>query len=124
MGNFIRVEDFPGLPYIRDYFILEKVVSLCKPGLDIFESKWPATLKGARVGLLMHPASVNGRLDHAVDCFIKSEKIELKTLFGPQHGISGETQDNMVEWEGFKDQKRGFRFTASTGRRESQMPQC
>ena len=77
-------------------------------GLDIFESKWPATLKGARVGLLMHPASVNGRLDHAVDCFMKSEIIKLKTLFGPQHGISGETQDNMVEWEGFKDQKTGL----------------
>ena len=77
-------------------------------GLDIFESKWPAKLMGARVGLLAHPASVNSRLDHAVDCFIKSGKIELKALFGPQHGISGETQDNMVEWEGFKDQKTGL----------------
>ena len=77
-------------------------------GLDIFESKWPATLKGARAGLLMHPASVNSSLDHAVDCFMKSEIIKLKTLFGPQHGINGETQDNMVEWEGFKDKKTGF----------------
>ncbi len=77
-------------------------------GLDIFESKWPAKLMGARVGLLAHPASVNSRLDHAVDCFMKSGKIELKALFGPQHGISGETQDNMVEWEGFRDQKTGL----------------
>ncbi len=77
-------------------------------GLDIFEKNWPKKLKGARVGLLVHPASVNKRLEHAVDCFLKSRKIELKVLFGPQHGIRGETQDNMVEWQGFRDKKTGI----------------
>ncbi len=81
---------------------------MMQTGLDIFESKWPATLKGARAGLVVHPASVNNRLDHTVDCFMKSKKVELKTLFGPQHGVRGETQDNMVEWTGFKDQKTGL----------------
>ncbi len=79
-----------------------------KTGLDIFEKNWPRQLKGARAGLLVHPASVNRRLEHAVDCFLKSNKIKLKTLFGPQHGIRGETQDNMVEWKGFKDKKTGL----------------
>ena len=77
-------------------------------GLDIFEKNWPRKLKGARAGLLVHPASVNGRLEHAFDCLIKSGKIELKALFGPQHGIRGETQDNMIEWEGFRDKKTGL----------------
>jgi uncharacterized protein YbbC (DUF1343 family) len=72
-------------------------------GLEIFEKNWPEKLKGSRIGLLVHPASVNRRLKHAVNLFVKSRKLELKALFGPQHGIHGETQDNMVEWEGFLD---------------------
>lgn len=79
-----------------------------RTGLDFFEKDWPKTLKGARVGLLVHPASVNKKLKHAVSLFLKSKKIELKTLFGPQHGIYGETQDNMIEWEGFKDKYTGL----------------
>lgn len=72
-------------------------------GLDLFHKIWPGELEGSRVGLLVHPASVNRKIEHAVDLFIKSNKFELKALFGPQHGIRGETQDNMVEWEGFVD---------------------
>jgi uncharacterized protein YbbC (DUF1343 family) len=74
-------------------------------GLDIFEKKWPEKLKNSRVGLVVHPASVNKKLRHAVDCFLKSRKFKLTALFGPQHGIHGETQDNMVEWKGFRDKR-------------------
>lgn len=77
-------------------------------GLDRLLTNWPKKLKGARVGLLIHPASVNRKLEHATDIALKSKKFLLKTLFGPQHGIMGQTQDNMVEWEGFKDQKTGL----------------
>ncbi|MFZ3138198.1 MAG: DUF1343 domain-containing protein [Thermodesulfovibrionales bacterium] len=77
-------------------------------GLDLIDKKWPKKLKGSRVGLLVHPASVNKNLEHAVPLFIKSNKFKLKALFGPQHGIRGETQDNMIEWEGFRDTKTGL----------------
>lgn len=77
-------------------------------GLDVFEKKWPKELKGASAGLLVHPASVNRRLEHAVDLFKKTRLCEPKALFGPQHGIFGETQDNMVEWKGFRDKKTGL----------------
>jgi uncharacterized protein YbbC (DUF1343 family) len=77
--------------------------AIVRIGLDTFEKTWPRKLNGARVGLLVHPASVNRRLEHAVDIFMKSKKFILKALFGPQHGIYGETQDNMIEWEGFHD---------------------
>lgn len=77
-------------------------------GLDTFEKNWPKKLKGARTGLLVHPASVNSKLEHASDCLLESGKLELKALFGPQHGIRGETQDNMIEWEGFRDKKTGL----------------
>lgn len=78
-----------------------------KTGLDIIERAWPKELRSARVGLLVHPASVNSTLEHAADVFMRSEKFSLAALFGPQHGIHGETQDNMIEWEGFRDKKTG-----------------
>jgi uncharacterized protein YbbC (DUF1343 family) len=74
-------------------------------GLDIFEKQWPRQLRGARAGLVVHPPSVTKNLEHAVGLFLKSKKVKLKTLFGPQHGIRGETQDNMIEWKGFRDRK-------------------
>ncbi|MBI5212060.1 MAG: DUF1343 domain-containing protein [Nitrospirae bacterium] len=77
-------------------------------GLDLVEKEWPKRLKGARVGLVVHPASVNGRLEHAADIVLKSKRFKLNAFFGPQHGIRGETQDNMIEWEGFKDKKTGL----------------
>jgi uncharacterized protein YbbC (DUF1343 family) len=79
-----------------------------KTGIDLFEKKWPARFRGARVGLLVHPASVNGRLEHSSGLFLRTRKCKLTAFFGPQHGIRGETQDNMVEWRGFRDRKTGL----------------
>jgi uncharacterized protein YbbC (DUF1343 family) len=91
-------------------------------GVDLFEKKWPHRLNGARVGLLVHPASVNGRLEHTAGLFHKSKKIELKAFFGPQHGIRGETQDNMVEWKGFLDKKTGLPVFSLYGRTRTPDP--
>lgn len=77
-------------------------------GLDMFEKYWPGKLRGSCIGLLVHPGSVNRRLEHAVTLFLRSRRFKLKALFGPQHGIRGETQDNMVEWKGFKDKTTGL----------------
>src|SRR5512143_1484905 len=79
-----------------------------KVGLELFEKHWPRALKGARAGLLVHPASVNARLEHATGFFLKSRKCRLTALFGPQHGIHGQTQDNMIEWRGFRDPGTGL----------------
>jgi len=72
-------------------------------GLDRFETAFPNAWSGARAGLLAHPASVNRALEHAIQVIRRSKKVRLAALFGPQHGIRGQTQDNMVEWEGFTD---------------------
>jgi uncharacterized protein YbbC (DUF1343 family) len=77
-------------------------------GLDLVERFWPKDLKGSRVGLVAHPASVDRRLAHAVDIFRRSKKFRLSSIFGPQHGIHGQTQDNMVEWEGYRDPATGL----------------
>lgn len=59
-------------------------------------------LKTRRVGLLAHPASVDKNLNHALDLLIKSG-VAISAAFGPQHGIKGEKQDNMMESEDFID---------------------
>jgi len=90
--------------------------------LDIFEKLWPGKLRDARTGLLVHPASVNRKLEHASDCLLKSGKLELTALFGPQHGIRGETQDNMIEWEGFRDNKTGLPVYSLYGKMRKPAP--
>mgnify|MGYP001571769506 CR=1 FL=1 len=84
------------------------MINPVQTGLDIFEKTCPKKFKGSRVGLLVHPASVNKKMEHAVGLFLKSGKIKLNAIFGPQHGFRGETQDNMVEWKGFRDKKTGI----------------
>jgi len=77
-------------------------------GLELIEKQWPRNLKDARVGLVVHPASVNSKLQHALPLLRKSKNFRLSALFGPQHGILGQTQDNMIEWEGFRDPTTGL----------------
>ncbi|MFH1728411.1 MAG: DUF1343 domain-containing protein [Pseudomonadota bacterium] len=81
---------------------------MVKTGLDIFFEDKINNYKSAKVGLVVNPTSVNSKFEHAINLFHNSKALELTTLFGPQHGIRGETQDNMVEWEGFDDLATGL----------------
>lgn len=57
----------------------------------------PAWLRRrASVGLLVHPASVDADLNHTVERFMERYRGVVRALFGPQHGLWGEKQDNMV----------------------------
>lgn len=60
-----------------------------------------------RVGLLCNPASVDHAYRHVAEQFQAHPAIHLAALFGPQHGIWGQTQDDMIEWEGFTDARTG-----------------
>ncbi|MCX7724934.1 MAG: DUF1343 domain-containing protein [Thermodesulfovibrio sp.] len=77
-------------------------------GIDRFENTLPKRFCGVRAGLLIHPASVNKKIIHTKDILLKSKKIKITAFFGPQHGIFGNTQDNMIEWEGFIDKETGI----------------
>jgi len=92
-------------------------------GLDLIEKRWPKDLLHARVGLVVHPASVNSRLVHAINVCMRSKKFELAALFGPQHGILGQTQDNMVEWEGFRDPATGLPVFSLYGKARKPRPE-
>jgi uncharacterized protein YbbC (DUF1343 family) len=59
-------------------------------------------LEGKRVALLAHPASVTADLTHSLDALIATG-LNVSAAFGPQHGIRGEKQDNMVESDDFTD---------------------
>lgn len=60
-------------------------------------------LKGLRLGLLAHPASVTADLTHSLDAIQKTSGLHLTCAFGPQHGMRGEKQYNMVESENYLD---------------------
>ena len=77
-------------------------------GIDVLLKQDFEVLKGKKIGLLVNQASIDGQLQHTQSHFINNKKFELKALFGPQHGIYGQTQDNMIEWEGFDDKKNAI----------------
>ncbi|MBA2466968.1 MAG: DUF1343 domain-containing protein [Sphingomonas sp.] len=64
-------------------------------------------LEGQRVALLAHPASVTRDLTHSLDA-LAAAGINLTAAFGPQHGLRGDKQDNMVESEDFTDPVHGI----------------
>lgn len=65
-------------------------------------------LNGRRVALLAHPASVTNDLTHAMDALAGLDDIDLVAAFGPQHGLRGDKQDNMVETEDYHDPLHGI----------------
>src|SRR4051812_4496381 len=64
-------------------------------------------LAGRRVALLAHPASVTHDLVHALDAVAEVGDVRLTAAFGPQHGLRGDKQDNMVESADYVDPVRG-----------------
>src|SRR5438270_4927722 len=67
-----------------------------------------APLAGKRVALLAHPASVTRELVHSLDALASLPDIKLAAAFGPQHGLRGDKQDNMVESPEFTDPVHGI----------------
>jgi uncharacterized protein YbbC (DUF1343 family) len=65
-------------------------------------------LAGRRVALLAHPASVTRELAHSLDAVAALPGVSLVAAFGPQHGLRGDKQDNMVESEDFVDPLHGI----------------
>jgi uncharacterized protein YbbC (DUF1343 family) len=79
-----------------------------KLGVERLLEEQSHLLRGARVGLICNQASVNHGLRHAADLFHEHPNVELRALFGPQHGIRGDVQDNMIETEHMVDRETGL----------------
>ena len=80
-----------------------------KFGIDrlIADPKLRAPLEGRRVALLAHPASVTADLTHSLDALAALPGMNVTAAFGPQHGLRGDKQDNMVESPDFTDPVHG-----------------
>jgi uncharacterized protein YbbC (DUF1343 family) len=72
--------------------------------LDHLAELWPERFCGARIGALLHPASVSRKLEHTSRILKRYNGylFRLAAFFGPQHGFVGQTQDNMVEWKSYE----------------------
>ena len=79
-------------------------------GLDrlLAEPALRRPLAGRRVALLAHPASVTRDLTHSLDALATLPDIRLSAAFGPQHGLRGDKQDNMVESPDYTDPLLGI----------------
>src|SRR6202166_1845264 len=81
-----------------------------KFGIDrlIAEPALRGPLRGRRVALLAHPASVTENLTHTLDALAACGDLKISAAFGPQHGLRGDKQDNMVESPDFNDPVLGI----------------
>jgi uncharacterized protein YbbC (DUF1343 family) len=72
-------------------------------GLDVVSQNMPSGLRGKKAGILCHASSITSDFRYITEVFGSESGCRIAALFGPQHGISGQTQDNMIEWEGSTD---------------------
>ncbi|HVY86633.1 MAG TPA: DUF1343 domain-containing protein [Caulobacterales bacterium] len=81
-----------------------------KFGIDrlLEDASLRAPLAGKRVALLAHPASVTADLTHSLDALMAQGELNITAAFGPQHGMRGDKQDNMMESPDFNDPVHGI----------------
>jgi uncharacterized protein YbbC (DUF1343 family) len=81
-----------------------------KNGIDrlLTEPELRASLAGQRLALLAHPASVTHDLTHSLDALMATKDLQITAAFGPQHGLRGDKQDNMMESPDFVDPAHGI----------------
>ena len=77
-------------------------------GLDLFKENYWKKLKGYRLALLSNQASVDCNITPTRTVISKLLPDHLKLLFGPQHGMGGEDQDNMVETDHSYEMEMGI----------------
>src|ERR1700685_1297660 len=83
----------------------ESVLAIMKFGIDrlLADPALRAPLRGRRGAWLPHPASVTADLTHSLDALAAGGDVALAAAFGPQHGLRGDKQDNMIESPDFHD---------------------
>ncbi len=93
-----------------------------KTGLEVFIGEPSVVSVGGSPALLCHQASVTGGLVHAIDVLMGAG-IKLAAVFGPQHGLFGTDQANMVEWEGKTDSRTGIPVFSLYGKNRRPTPE-
>jgi len=73
-------------------------------GLDVLRRDGARPIRGKKFGVVCNQASIAKDGVHILDALIAmapEANFSIQAAFGPQHGIWGHTQDNMIEWEGY-----------------------
>jgi uncharacterized protein YbbC (DUF1343 family) len=87
-----------------------------RSGLEVLLSRLPALLRGRRVGLLCHQASVTRDLRHAARAIARLRGVRLACLFAPEHGLAGAAQDHAPVGSA-RDERTGVPVWSLYGRR-------
>ena len=91
-------------------------------GIDVLEKNGFLILKNSKVGVVVNSASVNRHIEATLDLLLK-HGVHVKAIFGPQHGLYAETQANMIEWNGFIDQRTGLPVYSLYGKERKPQPE-
>jgi uncharacterized protein YbbC (DUF1343 family) len=91
-----------------------------RPGIEILLKEKKQLVAGAKLGAVVHPASVLPTLQHTADALLAEKSFHLISLLGPQHGARGEKQDNMIESAYYRDPDTGLPVHSLYG--ETRMP--
>lgn len=92
-------------------------------GLDVVSAHMPSQLRGKTIGILCHSSSITTDFRFITEIFGPGSGCRLAALFGPQHGISGQTQDNMIEWESTSDPLLGIPVHSLYGEHRKPTPE-
>jgi len=71
-------------------------------GLEQIKTELPSRLAGKKIGILCHASSITADFTHIGEIFYGRKDCLLGAIFGPQHGLYGQTQDNMIEWHSIR----------------------
>ena len=94
-------------------------------GLDRLAASGYAALRGHTIALLCNQASVDARYQHIIELLLPGHHAgdyRIGRVFGPEHGLYGHTQDNMIEWEGETDPRTGLSIQSLYGEHRKPTP--
>ena len=97
-----------------------------RTGLDLLISTQMERLRGKSIGILCHQASVDSSYRHIIELLLPHHQkgtLNIRAIFGPQHGLWGHTQDNMIEWEGYQDPLTGSPVFSLYGKNRKPSPE-
>lgn len=100
-------------------------MSVVRNGLDAWAAAEFSSLYGKTVGVVCNQATISSSFVHIIDLMLpyhQAGKLKIGEAFGPQHGIWGHTQDNMIEWEGYTDPRTGLLFYSLYGEHREPTP--
>lgn len=96
---------------------------MVKTGFDNISGSLPGKLRGKNLAVLCHAPSINSNFQHIIDFLASNKQVRISAIFGPQHGLNGETQDNMIEWEGSKHPKYNIPVYSLYGKYRKPLPE-